>query len=434
MMVNIFTIAMSVIEIVIYLYFIRGFLPTRRYNKIKSCVIIIFACVIHVIKSYFNLGLYFSLTIISIESMLLLLLLYDDKVVKCIFIFMIYLSIVLVSDVMTSAVISIIYGYMYGEVNTINYMLGNIIMDIWVVLFCIYVSHFLAPKVKDMNDKCWIKIMMCPLLGFVAIIILDGFAQAAGATKMYLFLMLITFVFIFIAFNYFVFELFKSYTNDIIINQLKDLMRSQELQYNVLIENEKNIRTLKHNIDDYMSVMKNMIEHGIEAEPRELMNELEGIAGDIEYTAYTSCITIDAILNMYRQYANNRGIKYIIQSQGDAQVNIDSLDITTILCNLIKNALEASEKTNEKFIAVNIKVTSEIVQIIIENSSLQVTIHNNLLPTSKKSDIHIHGLGLLSVEKIIQKYDGIFSIDYEGGIFTSLAYINNRLPIVNNKK
>lgn len=433
-MVNIFTIAMSVLEIAIYLYFIRGFLPTRRYNKIQSCVIIICACVIHVIKSYFNLGLYFSLLITSVESVLLLLLLYDDKVAKCIFIVLIYFSIVLVSDIMTSAVVSIIYGYIYGEVNTVNYILGNIIMDTWVALFCVYVSHFLAPKVKDMNDKCWIKIMMCPLLGFVAIIILDVFAQAAGATKMYLFLMLITFVFIFIAFNYFVFELFKSYTNDIIINQLKDLMRSQELQYNVLIENEKNIRTLKHNIDDYMSVMKNMIEHGIEAEPRELMKELEDIAVDIEYTAYTSCITIDAILNMYRQYANNRGIKYIIQSQGDAQVNIDSLDITTILCNLIKNALEASEMTNEKFIAVNIKITSEIVQIIIENSSTQVTIHNNLIPTSKRDDIHIHGLGLLSVERTIQKYDGIFSIDYEGGIFTSLAYINNRLPTVNNKK
>ncbi len=433
-MINMFIIVMSILEIVIYLYFMRGFLTAKRFNKIKTGVIIFCACAINIIKSYFNLGLYFSLLVMAVENLLLILLLYDDRVAKCIFIVVIYLSIVFVSDIMTSAVVSIIYGYMYGEVNTVNYMIGNIIMDTWVALFCVYVSHFLAPKVKDMSGRCWIKIMMCPLLGFIAIIILDIFAEAAGTTKIYLFLMLITFVLIFIIFNYLVFELFNSYTNDMIINQLKDLMHSQELQYNVLIENEKNIRTLKHNIDDYMCVIKNMIEHGIEAEPREIMKELEDIAGDIEYTAYTSCITIDAILNMYRQYANNRGIKYIIQSQGDVQVNIDVLDISTILCNLIKNALEACEKTREKFVAIDIKITREIVQIIIENSSPQVTIHNNLVPTSKSNDIHIHGLGLLSVQKAIQKYNGVFSIDYARGIFTSLVYVNNRLPAVNNRR
>ena len=105
-------------------------------------------------------------------------------------------------------------------------------------------------------------------------------------------------------------------------------------------------------------------------------------------------------------------------------LNIDSVDKSNILCNAIDNAIEAAEKTNEKFVIVNIASDKQYIKITVENSSLPVKIQNNSIVTSKR-DNKLHGIGISSIKDTIKKYDGIMNLSYSNGIFRCILLINN---------
>ena len=92
---------------------------------------------------------------------------------------------------------------------------------------------------------------------------------------------------------------------------------------------------------------------------------------------------------------------------------IDDVDLSTLLNNLLDNAVEASDITENGFIELKIfSKNSRFDGIVIKNSCSTPPKHiNNELITSKKDKL-LHGLGMSIVKKVFKKYDAIYDWKY----------------------
>ena len=118
------------------------------------------------------------------------------------------------------------------------------------------------------------------------------------------------------------------------------------------------------------------------------------------------------------------GIKYDVKLNISENINISSIDLSSILYNAIDNAIEACEKVKEKYILVSITADNKALKIIIENTSLPVDIENNKIKTTKV-DHRRHGYGIASIKRALKNNDGFITLNYQDGIFICRMLMKN---------
>jgi sensor histidine kinase regulating citrate/malate metabolism len=124
---------------------------------------------------------------------------------------------------------------------------------------------------------------------------------------------------------------------------------------------------------------------------------------------------MDSILNFMLQKAKEKG--FIVNAKVQMPHSIShSFDINVILGNLLENAIEAGEQTEEKILNVQIRMKQGVLHIEVENSYLgpqSLNMNNkcgrkNYLTT--KLDKTKHGIGLGSVRRIVAENNGSIEV------------------------
>lgn len=153
---------------------------------------------------------------------------------------------------------------------------------------------------------------------------------------------------------------------------------------------------------------------------------------------YTGVEIVDAVLNVKQNEGTKNSIKTDIRASYPHNCGIVSVDICTILGNLLDNAIEACAKVEPKekrHINVRISYTENIVMIKIENTvSENPFLSKTPLATTKK-DRESHGLGISIVKKTTEKYHGDLKQICENGVFVSkvILYSNSNAEIGGQK-
>ncbi len=153
---------------------------------------------------------------------------------------------------------------------------------------------------------------------------------------------------------------------------------------------------------------------------------------------YTGVEIVDAVLNVKQNEGTKNSIKTDIRASYPHNCGIVSVDICTILGNLLDNAIEACAKveTKEKrHINVRISYTENIVMIKIENTVSENPFLSKTPLVTTKKDRKSHGLGISIVKKITEKYHGDLKQICENGVFVSkvILYSNSNAEIGGQK-
>lgn len=129
--------------------------------------------------------------------------------------------------------------------------------------------------------------------------------------------------------------------------------------------------------------------------------------------ANTGNIVVDSLISYWHSKAQKSRVNFNIDLNIPMQMEFRGADLCLILGNLLENALEAAEKVVEnRYIQLRMKYDKNNLLIYIENSyigSLIRTKDNKLKST--KEDSENHGIGLESVKRAVEKYDGMVMID-----------------------
>lgn len=218
------------------------------------------------------------------------------------------------------------------------------------------------------------------------------------------------------------------YLYDVITAALSDKMQSllileQNKYYDKQLETIKTslqtTNAIRHDLKNHMFSIRSLIENG---DKKETLNYISEIMEDIvtkRDCSATGNTVIDSIINFKLQEAEQSGIKTNLDLKIPEKLEIPSFDMTVILGNLLDNALKAVCMVNEdRFINLKIKYDKGRLMIQTENPYEGGIIEENGRILTTNGDKENHGIGLQSVKKVIQKYDGIMNIDYSGNVFS----------------
>ena len=95
---------------------------------------------------------------------------------------------------------------------------------------------------------------------------------------------------------------------------------------------------------------------------------------------------------------------------------MDSIDFSSLLNNILDNAIEAAVRSKKKILTVTIAHKKGFDTIAVKNSIDQSVLDNNPEFQTSKTEPG-HGLGMKQIRAIVEKYDGELDIYEEQGMF-----------------
>ena len=173
-----------------------------------------------------------------------------------------------------------------------------------------------------------------------------------------------------------------------------------------------------HNYKNNIITLAQLTEQGKTAEVKEyLKDEIQQLGIKMNY-AMTGNKVIDAVLATKKNSAEHKGINFYANGNIPDKCVIDDIDFTNIIGNLLDNAIEAAEKVENGNVSIVIKPQKKFIIIKVKNSYVTVLFcfhdgnKNNELKTTKK-DKEYHGIGLKSIKRIVEKYQGEFELEFK---------------------
>ena len=197
--------------------------------------------------------------------------------------------------------------------------------------------------------------------------------------------------------------------------QVESLLREQaKAQYRISKENIDAISIKCHDLKHQLLAVKNVIDP---QEYDEIMEMINSYGAEIQ----TDNEVLDVVFQEKNFQCRKLGIQFTCIIDGKALDFIGTTDLYVLFGNLIDNAIEAVSKLPEseiKNIQVNVRRDRGFVIVTIENSYTGELAWSEGRLITSKSDKRNHGYGIRSIEKIVHKYNGRYSISTEDHIFS----------------
>lgn len=182
------------------------------------------------------------------------------------------------------------------------------------------------------------------------------------------------------------------------------------------------MRMLRHDMKNHIAVMNGLYESGKTTELGEYLKEFSGRFSETQAVNITGNEIADAIISEKRAVAETSGTKLVCDGSLKG-LAINAVILCTVLSNLLDNAIEATEQTdNERIITLTAKRTGNFYFISISNPCRgYVDVSADMITT--KPDREHHGLGLKSVRNTLEKCGGTLELSCkkagEGYVFTA---------------
>ena len=213
-------------------------------------------------------------------------------------------------------------------------------------------------------------------------------------------------------------------------SRLKDHMLERwEMQYQTVLNSQKVIAELNHNLRFHFLTLAGFLKNG-EIEKAEA--HIAAKIGDVDYILNTGNISIDAMLNYYRQRVRAAlDIDLDMDIQVPPNMKLDANLIVTILGNAAENAMEACKHVNpaSRYIRVSLSLTDkQSLLIVIENPYAiePISDRDGLLLTTKP-DKRNHGFGLASIQALLPEEAGHIHYEYAQNSFRFMLLYHNVL-------
>lgn len=175
-------------------------------------------------------------------------------------------------------------------------------------------------------------------------------------------------------------------------------------------------RALKHDMKNHTLVMLSYLEENrIEEAKKYVSTILDKLNLMYTYVNVGNSV-LNYVVNRKLSKAKEQQIEIKAEIENLAFSYMDSVDFSSLLNNLLDNAIEAAARAEQKKIAVSIVNRKGFDTINVKNSIAETVLtHNPSLRSTKEEPGH--GLGMLQIRKIVEKYDGILDIYEENGMF-----------------
>ncbi|SEW43171.1 sensor histidine kinase [[Clostridium] fimetarium] len=201
----------------------------------------------------------------------------------------------------------------------------------------------------------------------------------------------------------------------------EEYIRLQENYIKAIIDNDKMIRNFKHDINAHLTVIN---EYCLDIKDERLINYLNAIkenSGLNSIKKYTGNIVIDAVLGEIIKSAEDDKISIEWRGKIPNEIGVEAYDLCTVISNIIRNAVEASEKLDndsDKVIKAESYVYQNKIYFKVENNLFgQIAINDGNRIKTTKEDKKNHGFGNDNVRRVVDKYNGSIKYSCKENVF-----------------
>lgn len=199
-----------------------------------------------------------------------------------------------------------------------------------------------------------------------------------------------------------------------------------ERDYQALRRTYADNAKLYHDLHNHIEAIYQCLIQGDTKEAVRYCEDLRTPVRQISQTVWTGDKALDYLISSKMALAGQEQIKTKVNIEYPHNTNIRSVDLTTILGNLLDNALEAAKTAPEglRFLNLTIRRINAMLIIKVENGYGDTPVQENGKLLTSKKDKAFHGWGLKSVQTAADRYDGTIRTDYKDHVFQSVVTLS----------
>ena len=215
-----------------------------------------------------------------------------------------------------------------------------------------------------------------------------------------------------------------SVLEDNMLSKIEIEKNALEKEYAIQVEeNIKKLAILRHDFKNHLVIIQGYAQRDKKEELLEYMQEL---TTELSTTTLvdTPCQLLSTLVNAKKADCDHANVAFDFEWDFQA-IHISEFALTTLISNILDNALRAAAKRNGGFINLQVYEQNGFLEIDCTNNHKEtITKEGDHFVTTKTNRPDLHGLGLISVRETVRKLRGELSIDYSDDIF----HINMLVP------
>lgn len=292
---------------------------------------------------------------------------------------------------------------------------------VWIMVWLILRKHF--PKTPpSLPQRIWrvvFGLSLMPLCSLVSIVLLtrDFIYISTEFRDLTLRLAIAVFPFVFITSLVLLFAILILADHEA-LEQASRMANMRELYYNGLQREQQQVRTLRHDLRNHLTVVMGLLGQ------EETQKAME----------YLQHLSVSPALSSNRQICENETANVVLNAKIDDMARmglecdylvslpkilpVSDVDLCALLGNALDNAMEAAIQTSDLRIILRCRAEKGMFMLRVENA-MQGNVKSDLSTT--KTDKSIHGFGLAGMREIAQRYNGSLETRMELGRFELIA-------------
>ncbi len=216
----------------------------------------------------------------------------------------------------------------------------------------------------------------------------------------------LTFLVADIVYLYFMADLEKKAVLEREVSSLKYARQLEEQHFKQIEEKRYEVAKIRHDINNQLASIKNMVHSRHIEQAEELIGELENTVRNTQEYRYCSIPVVNAVISEKNKEAEKYGIQLVTKIDIPDSAGITQHHLCSAFANMIDNAIRAergfTEKDSDKKI-INVNAVSDSV-------SVYITVRNYVsgVEISREDDSSLHGYGQKILGDIAEIYSGTF--------------------------
>ena len=414
----IFEFVVNLFQSAIVLQTIRAILKDKRTGKKANLAYILFVAVLFLELSFVNfmvpfegIGIIISILIIYIYSLLNLKGTFMQKMFWSIFVMLLIMGITTVVLSIEGCIIG--KGYLNLVIQKDLYRFVGVVV-IQIVLF--YLTRFMIKRTKkdstySLKWNEWFVLLIIPVISiftmsFVSLIIINIEDQLSLMQHIFSILSILGILMT----NSLVYVLYvnmqKDHAKQLEYSILQQAFKSQEKSVEETKILYQSVRSIRHDLKQHFQVALTMLHSGKINEAVDYMEKyndtvLDGISNKV----FCDNDVVNYIINSKSKICSDRHIKIYIYIANEIP-EFSDLDLCVLLGNALDNAIEGVSGDGNNEIYLELRNVDNFFMILVKNTITNSVLEYNPNLISTKNEKEVHGLGILSMKEVVQKYNG----------------------------
>lgn len=426
---QILTFALIAMNILINLLFLKCFFPKTKFVAKDVCLICLLIIECIVVSVTFHSIVILKLVLNLVSAVVVTILLFNVSWKRSLVYNLLFFGICGSVEIVVLLIFQYVFSVNnYSELTNKN---GAAVMEIiscLIMLLVIILINITHKKsiVTRLDTKGWIAFIMYPAITLVVISLLLYVPLEEISEKVFRIIIVFAVSMLFLS-------IIQLYLLENIMIRESEIYNKQALieqaehvnqMYRSLSEEREIQKARAHDYLNHLNVLLALAEHNNSVEEIKYIKEQIGASSEIVDIIDTGNAVINAVLNYKYREAKKKSIIMPLIIDDLSNLKISESDIVTILSNILDNAIEATEKCDNKKIVLQISKQDQKHLLYIDSS-------NTCLPDlfieekhhTTKENKENHGYGISNIKYTVEKNNGECIIDQKDGIFRIIITI-----------